>query len=224
MFDKTFTGFAEPCDWKRSCQDGEVWRLLSWNGIVSGLNNYYFIYILAPSSVYKPPISRQCLLTGTLEWFCPLYHDQWHSLVGFMLRKGFFLFCLTLNLISLFHPNLSRIFFFSFTWLEGCKQHLFSRILWWSDFGIICAETMTGGAPISEGVTSNPFFLLAAASRAPVKVMLQGLGSPPDALPTVVFRRVLWHSRAEQHFQGMVSLSLTPLTALSFPGCHPSVL
>lgn len=90
---------------------GNFW---AWNRIVSGLNSWYFMYVLAPSSAYRPPIPRQHLLTGTWGWFLPLYHDQHNSLVGYTLRKvffSFFLLCLTLNLFPLFHPDFSRIFF-----------------------------------------------------------------------------------------------------------------
>lgn len=120
MFDKTL-GLQNPVIGRGAARMEMCGNFWAWNGIVSGLNNWYFIYVLAPSSVYRLPISRQHLLTGPWEWFCPLYHDQWHSLVGYTLRKvffSFFMLWLTLNLFSLFHPNLE---FFSFTWLRGRK-------------------------------------------------------------------------------------------------------
>lgn len=72
MFAKTCTGSAKPCGRKRSCQDGDVWETFeALNGIVSGFNNWYFLYDLAPSSVYRQPTLQTALsLAAAPECFC----------------------------------------------------------------------------------------------------------------------------------------------------------
>lgn len=88
---------------------------------------------------------------------------------------------------------------------------------------------MTGGSPVPEGVTSNPFFLLAATSRALVKVVLQGFRSPPNALPKpdVLGERCgqkTQHVIADSSVYSVILIHTIPVTAvLSFAGCHQSV-
>lgn len=115
--------------------------------------------------------------SGSWVFLSPkLNHDQWHALVSCKLRKvffSFFLLCLILSLIYSLSFILICLEVFPLIGSRATSQAppqqwpLSSR-----DSRLVHADAMTGGTAVPEGVASNPFFLLVAASRASAKVVL----------------------------------------------------
>ena len=123
--------------------------------------------------------------------------------------------CFVLSLIYSLSFILICLEAFSLIAEKAAKQaSLGQRPLSRGDSGMVPADAVTGGTPGPQGRASDPVFL-AAGSGASVKVVLQGVGSPPDAGQGA--QRVVAGSSAH----GVILIHATPVAAaLPFPGCH----